>query len=163
MLAKSVLAITVALVATQPMRAACNMELAVYADRDGGAEINFTPTLESATTTNTFRMLLEKDVVLDGVVLWSDEIARPNGILMHKCPEGDVTGEELAACTIWQGVIYTANAKGTVALLPREGEPAAEQLVFPDLAYALRTSPVFGLNGLSKLPFDVFALSGCQE
>ena len=36
--------------------------------RDGVAELEFTPTPEAATVTNTFRMLLDNDVVLDGIV-----------------------------------------------------------------------------------------------
>lgn len=146
-----------------PARAACPIELAVYGDRDKAAEIDFTPVGEAAVTTNTFRMILEKDVVLDGVVMWSADVARPNGILMHKCPEGDVTGEELAACTVWQGVIYTSDSQGNIELLPAEGVDAPEKLIFPDLAHSLRRSSAYGTNGFSKLPWDVFAMKGCQE
>ena len=70
-------------------------------------------------------MLLDNDVVLDGIVQWSDGVARPNGMLMHKCPEGDVTGAELAVCTVWQGVIYTSDDKGNIELLPAEGAGCA--------------------------------------
>lgn len=146
-----------------PASAACPIELAVYGDRDNAAEINFTPIGEAAVTTNTFRMILEKDVVLDGVVMWSADVARPNGILMHKCPEGDVTGEELAVCTVWQGVIYTSDGQGNIELLPAEGVDAPEKLIFPDLAHSLRRSSAYGANGFSKLPWDVFAMKGCQE
>lgn len=146
-----------------PAHAACPVELAVYGDRDNAAEIDFTPVGEAAVTTNTFRMILEKDVVLDGVVMWSADVARPNGILMHKCPEGDVTGEELAACTVWQGVIYTADGQGNVELLPAEGVDAPEKLIFSDLAHSLRRSSAYGMNGFLKLPWDVFQLKGCQE
>jgi hypothetical protein len=143
--------------------AACPIELSVYGDLENAAEINFTPTRESAAATNTFRMLLDNDTVLDGVVLWSEGVGRPNGILMHKCPEGDVTGDELAACTLWQGVIYTSDNQGNIELLPAEGAAAPEKLIFPDLGHSLRNSSAYGANGFSKVPWDVFAMKGCQE
>lgn len=143
--------------------AACPIELAVYAETQSGAELNFTPTLEAVTVTNSFRMLLDNDVVLDGIVQWTEDVARPHGMLMYKCPEGDVTGEELAICTVWQGVIYASDATGNIALLPAEGAGAPERLIFPDLGPSLRLSSAYGPNGFSKVPWDVFALKGCQE
>ena len=149
--------------ASAPTLAACPIELAVYGDRDGAASVEFIPTVEGAAVTNTFRMLLGDDVVLDGIVMWSQEVARPNGMLMHDCPEGDVTGDEIAACTPWQGVIYTSDTSGTIGLLPAEGTGAPETLIFPDLGPALRQSSAYGGGGFSNVPWDVFALKGCQE
>ncbi len=157
------LAFGVGLAATGQASAACPLELATYADIEGVAEIDFVPTRDAATVSNTFRMLLDNNVVLDGVVMWSEGVARPNGMLMHKCPEGDVTGEELAACTVWQGVIYTADASGNIALLPAEKAVAPDQLVLPDLGPSLRLSAAHGGDGFSKVPWDVFTLKGCQE
>ena len=74
----------------------------------------------------------------------------------------DVTGDELDACTVWQGVIYTADAAGAIGLLPKRGD-APETLVFPDLGPSLQLSAAYGANGFSKVPWDVFALKGCQE
>ena len=152
-----------AILLATPALAACAIELATYADRDGVAELEFTPTTDAATVTNTFRVLLDNDVVLDGVVQWSDPAPRPNGMLMHKCPEGDVTGEELAVCTVWQGVIYTSDDKGNIELLPDEGEAAPPRLILPDLGPSLRLSAAYGAGGFSKTPWDIFALKGCQE
>ena len=154
---------TLALAVSFPAHAACPIELATYADMENAAELEFTPTLNSATVTNSFRMLLDHDVVLDGVVMWSQEVARPNGMLMHNCPEGDVTGAELDVCTVWQGVIYTSDDTGDIKLLPAEGAEAPQKLIFADLAHSLRMSSAYGVNGFSKMPFDVFALKGCQE
>ena len=142
--------------------AACPIELAVYGDRDKAATIEFVPRGEGAVS-NRFRMRLDNDVVLDGIVMWSDAVARPNGMLMYKCPEGDVTGEELAACTVWQGVIYSSGKTGKIDLLPAEGTEAPETLIFPDLAYSLRHSSAYEQGGYSRLPWDVFAIQGCQE
>jgi hypothetical protein len=149
--------------AASPALAACRIELAAYADMEGVAELEFTPTKDAATVSNTFRVLLDNDVVLDGVVQWSDGVARPNGMLMHKCPEGDVTGEELAACTVWQGVIYTSDDFGDIELVPAEGVAAPRKLILPDLGPSLRLSAAYGASGFSKVPWDVFALKGCQE
>lgn len=149
---------------TSSAHAACPIQLAVYGEAKSGAEIDFTPTGTSATITNTFRMILDNNTVLDGIAMWTEGSAsRPHGSLMYKCPTGDVTGEELAACTVWEGVIYSADDKGAVGLLPAEGADAPKSLVFPDLGPSLQMSAAYGPGGFSKVPWDVFALKGCQE
>lgn len=153
--------------ANSSAHAACPIELAVYGDSRSGSEIDFTPTGTSATVTNTFRLILDNDVVLNGIVMWNEGVSRPNGALMYKCPEGDVTGEELAACTSWHGVIYTSDGKGadggSIGLLPAEGVEAPKTLILPDLGPSLRQSTAYGSGGFSKVPWDVFDLKGCQE
>ena len=42
-------------------------------------------------------------------------------MIMNNCPEGDVTGDDIAACTVWEGVIYSIGADGKVGSLPEEG------------------------------------------
>jgi hypothetical protein len=162
LMARAVAALGILAASAAPALAACPMELAIYGERDGVAEINFTPTTNKAVVTNTFRMLLD-DVVLDGIVMWTEAVSRPNGMLMYKCPEGDVTGAELAICTVWQGVIYTSDDKGNIELLPAEGADAPAKLIFPNLGHSLERSAAFGEDGFSKVPWDVFALKGCQE
>ncbi len=162
LMARAIAALGILAASSSAVLAACPMELAVYGERDGVAEINFTPTLNRAVVTNTFRMLLD-DVVLDGIVMWTEAVPRPNGMLMYKCPQGDVTGAELAICTVWQGVIYTSDDKGNIELLPAEGADAPAKLIFPDLGRSLERSAAFGEDGFSKVPWDVFALKGCQE
>lgn len=145
-------------------QAACPIQLAVYGEAQSGAEVDFTPTGTSATITNTFRMILDNNVVLDGIAMWTEGgAARPHGSLMYKCPTGDVTGDELAACTVWEGVIYSSDDKGTVGLLPAEGVDAPKSLIFPDLGPSLEMSAAYGPGGFSKVPSDVFSLKGCQE
>jgi hypothetical protein len=146
-----------------PANAACPVELSTYGDRDKVAEINFTPAQGGATVANSFRMLLEKDIVLDGIVQWTEGESRSHGMLTYKCPEGDVTGEEYAACTVWQGVIYSVDEQGAVGLMPAQGQPAPKRLVFTDLGPSLQLASAFGKDGLSKVPFDVFEINGCQE
>jgi hypothetical protein len=151
------------LVAASTAHAACPMALAVYGERGELAGIDFRPNGDAAAVTNTFKMWVGDGVLLDGIVMWTDEPARSVGMLMHKCPEGDVTGEELAACTLWQGVVYTADGQGNVGLVPKHDEAAPERLIFPGLGPALRQSPIFGANGFTKEPWDVLHLKGCQE
>ncbi|TPK39927.1 hypothetical protein FJ492_22120 [Mesorhizobium sp. B2-5-4] len=162
-LARPVVLVTGILAAVANAYAACPTELAVYGDSQSGAEIDFTPTGTSATVTNRFRLVLDNNVVLNGIVMWTQDVSRPNGALMYKCPEGDVTGEELAACTLWNGVVYTSDDKGNIGLLPAEGVEAPKTLILPDLGPALRQSRAYGGSGFSKVPSDVFAMKGCQE
>ncbi|TPK92316.1 MULTISPECIES: hypothetical protein [unclassified Mesorhizobium] len=150
--------------ATSSAQAACLIQLAVYGEAQSGAEIDFTPTGTSATITNAFRMILDNNVVLDGIAMWTEgSAARPHGSLMYKCPTGDVTGEELAACTVWEGVIYSADEEGTIGLLPAEGADAPKSLIFPDLGPSLEMSAAYGPGGFSKVPWDIFVLKGYQE
>lgn len=149
--------------AVSTAHAACPMALAVYGDAESDSGIDFRPTMDAAAVTNTFKMVLDKGVVLDGIVMWTSGVSRPHGSLMYKCPTGDVTGDELAACTVWQGVVYSADDKGNIALLAAEGADAPQSLIFPDLGPSLQMSSAFGANGFSKLPWDVFLLKGCQE
>lgn len=150
-------------VVSLPAHAACPLALAVYGERDDLAGIDFRPNGQSATVTNMFRMWVGNGIQLDGIVMWTDEAPRPVAMLQHECPEGDVTGEELAACTLWQGVVYTADDKGNIGLLPRHGETAPAKLIFPDLGPALRQSALFSTSGFTREPWDVFQLKGCQE
>lgn len=158
-----VLALAASLLAS-PALAACKQELAVYTEPQANASLEFTPAGGTASASHSFRITFpENSVVLDGIVMWTDGIARPHGIVMHQCPEGDVTGAELEACTVWQGVIYAVDAAGSVGLLPAEGADSAAQLLLPDFAPALRQSSAYGVDGVSKMPWDVFKLSGCQD
>jgi hypothetical protein len=154
-----------AVISASPGFAECPVELAVYDDARGVAELDFTPApaTEGDEISNSFRLLLDNDVVLDGTVRWEGRESRPIAKLFHKCPEGEPTAEELAACTMWQGVIYSADEKGTIGLLPKQGQPAPHKLVLPALGPTLRLSTAYGLEGFSETPWDVFTLKTCQE
>ena len=90
-----------------------------------------------------------------------DGIAAPERHADDRCPEGDVTGEELAVCTVWQGVIYTSDTGQSSSSAGRR-RGRAERLILPDLGPSLRLSAAYGANGF-RVPWDVFALKGCQE
>lgn len=157
-------ALAVVLAGSEAAPAACPQESAVYTDRDKAASIEFSPVArETAVHGAPFRVLFSQNgIVADGLVLWTEGVPRPTGIVMHDCPEGDATGEELAACTVWQGVIYAVDDAGGIGLLPRQG-PAAGRLLLPDFGPSVRHSALFGADGISIVPWDVFEISGCQE
>lgn len=144
-------------------QAACPIELAVYEEAETSASLNFRPAAGgAATATHAFKLALA-GIELDGMVLATDPPMRPWGMAMHKCPLGDATGAELDACTIWQGVIYSVNEQGHVDLMPPEGGDAPKTLLLPDFGRAVRLSAIWGASGVSKAPWDVFELKGCQE
>ena len=160
---RAVLAIGALAIGLQPAAAACPIELAVYRDRDKVAGIDFRPADPSATVTNQFRLVFANGLVLSGMVMWSEGLARPVGMLQHDCPEGDVTGSELEACTVWQGVVYTADENGRAGLLPRQGEPAPKSIILADLAFDMSVAEALDGRRPDPLPSDIFELSGCQE
>lgn len=140
-------------------QSACPIELAVYESSDKKAGIDFTPNYQAgASVTNSFKLLLGERVA-SGMVQWT--ASRPLGMAMLDCPEGDATGEELAACTIWQGVIYAVEADGTVSLLPAQGKPAPQRLILSTLGVYLQDAPK--LKGATLPQTDIFQLNGCQE
>ncbi|OJF91885.1 hypothetical protein [Pararhizobium antarcticum] len=151
------------LLASWPAVAAgCAQEQAIYADPDGAYELRFEPVgSTSAATSNHFKLaVLKTDLVLDGVVMEAGDPPRPAGMIMNNCPEGDTTGDELAACTIWEGVLYAVDAEGKIGLLSPEGTEAAAQILLPDLGPAIRSSSIWGKATVA--PFDVLALTGCK-
>lgn len=152
--------------------AACPQALAVYSEMphpDGrqsepakAAEINFYPDADAVVVTNAFNMVLAKGPRLLGHAIWNVENARPDGALMLNCPDGDVTGDELRACTHWVGVIYSMDKNGQLGLLPGAQAPAAETLIFTDLSRALYFSDL-NIDENILPQWDQFRLSGCQE
>ena len=143
-----------------PAQAACPQERAVYTEVDGTAQIEFSAEPAGFVVTNSFRLLLADELVLDGIVMWNQGVSRPSGLIMHQCPIGDVTGEELDACTHWEGVIYTVAEDGSIGMIGQDDAAAA--LLLPDISRQLHYSEL-NADGRTLLGFDVFALSGCQQ
>lgn len=142
----------------------CRQEKAVYADRDGAYELKF-EAVDSEAASSSYRFTIavkDTKVKLDGFVMGSESINRPNGILFHDCPEGDTTGAEIEKCTVWQGVIYSAGA-GKIDLLPVTGSPAAQEILLPGFALGLVDSTAWGKGKATVVPWDVLSLKGCQS
>jgi hypothetical protein len=149
--------------ASAALAAECRQEKAIYADQAGIYELRF-EAVDSEAASSSYRFTLSvknTDVVLDGFVMGSEPVNRPNGILFHNCPEGDTTGEEIQKCTVWQGVIYSAGA-GKVDLLPLTGSAAAPEILLPGFALGLVDSTAWGKGKATVVPWDVLSLKGCQ-
>lgn len=149
--------------ATAASAAECRQDRAIYADRDGGYELTFEPVGSSAAaTSHHFKLkVLSSKTVLDGIVMPGDDPVRSNGMVMHNCPEGDVTGEEIAACTVWEGMIYVLDGAGDAAVLPEEGAKAAETLLLAGFGPSLRYSALWDEGKAKVAPWDVFKRKGC--
>ncbi|CAK7258228.1 MULTISPECIES: hypothetical protein [unclassified Shinella] len=159
---RAVLVLAGFLAATAASAAECRQDRARYADRDGAYELTFEPVgSDAAATSHHFKLkILASGVVLDGVVMPGDP-ARSNGMVMHDCPEGDVTGEEIAACTVWEGVIYALDGAGDAGLLPEEGAAAAETLLLSGFGPSVRYSTLWDDGKATVAPWDVFRRKGC--
>ena len=159
---RAALALAGLLAATTASAAECRQDRAVYADRDGGYALSFEPVgSDAAAASHRFKLeVLASGVVLDGIVMPGDP-ARSNGMILHDCPEGDATGEEIAACTVWEGVIYTLDDAGDAGLLPDQGDTAAGTLLFSGFGPALRYSSLWDAGKAKAAPSDVFKRKGC--
>jgi len=156
-----------ALTFAAPALAACPQALAVYGEEASAAEIAFSGPLSDADgMQHRFRLSFAGNgVTMDGVVMMAGEPDRPWGVILHQCPEGDATGAEIAACTVWEGPIYGIDAKGSAGWLPvlDESHDASESLLLPDFAAAVMRSQAWQAKKITRVPGDVFALKACQE
>ncbi|MCY0092646.1 hypothetical protein [Hoeflea ulvae] len=86
-------------------------------------------------------------------------------MILHQCPEGDATGAEIAACTVWEGPLYAVDATGGAGWLPvlDAAHAAGESLLLPDFGAAVMRSQAWQSQEVTKLPGDVFRLKACQE
>jgi len=141
--------------------AECLQGDALYADLDRNAVISFDQGYAPAPgVTNQFDMLIG-DIALQGIVIWSGGVERPQAILLDDCPEGDATATELDACTLWQGIVYAIDAEGEIGLMPGASELAADRLLFPGLPWQLSFTEAFAAGEIADLPFEVFERTGC--
>jgi hypothetical protein len=143
---------------------ACTQERAVYADDKGIYELTFQAVdPESSASSHSFKMTIKNTkLVLDGYVMSSEPVNRSNGFLFNNCPEGDITGDDIAACTVWQGVIY-GHEKGRIELLPEQGKTAADEVLLAGFGPALQASAAWGPNKATVVPWDVLVLKGCRS
>lgn len=151
------------LVAASAVAQECSQEHAAYIDSKGAYTLTFEPVdLESSSSTHRFKLMVKGSrAELDGYVMPSDPVDRTNGMLFYNCPEGDATGADLAACTVWQGVVY-ANDKGKIGLLPPQGHEAAKEILLPGFGPALEASSAWKKLKATVVPWDVLTLKGCS-
>lgn len=147
------------------MAADCAQDKAIYRDNRKSFELRFQPVTEpAAATSHGFTVtLLDSKLVLDGVVLAGDDGQRANGLLMYQCPEGDVTGEDLRKCTVWDGVFYSVSADARIGDLPAAGAAAAPQLILSDFGRLAGISALWSTRNISAYVGDVLVLEGCAS
>ncbi|WP_047466062.1 hypothetical protein [Rhizobium rhizogenes] len=142
----------------------CVQEKAVYGDMDDAYELRFEPAGPAAAVSNKFKFAVRNtSIVAEGVIMRSDDGPHANGTIMFNCPEGDVTGADLRACTVWQGMVYASDMKGDISVLPMEGAGAAARLFLPALGPSIRQSIIWGKGKATVAPWDVLTLKGCDE
>lgn len=140
----------------------CAQEKAVYGDMDNAYELRFEPAGAAIAVSNKFKLaVLNTAVVADGVVMHGDDGSHASGTIMFNCPEGDVTGADLRACTVWQGMIYASDVKGHISALPAPDAGAAARLFLPALGPSIRQSVLWGAGKATVAPWDVLSLKGC--
>lgn len=141
----------------------CLQQHALYADSQHEFELAFEPVgSEASTSSHRFTIRAsDADIVLDGYAMPAEPANQTEGILFYNCPEGDVTGADLKACTVWQGMIYLKD-DATVDLLPAEGTAAANAILLPDFGHSLQNSTVWPKLKSKSVPLDLFTLKGCK-
>ena len=142
----------------------CPQEKAVYQDLAGGYRLSFAAVdANAAATTHLFTLMETRGKArLDGVVLDTDAPVRSNAILMKDCPEGDVTGSDLAACTGFDGYVYGIAADGSAGNLPPSASPASRSILLAGLGPALAASPLGQKLRLGTPPADIFTFAECR-
>lgn len=141
----------------------CPIERAVYVEAEAKTEVRFLPSGGEATPVSHRFSLVNPagKMTVDAHVLYDAEIERPVAMALNNCPEGDVTGADIAACTVWTGIIYAADkATGHVDLLPPEGADAPDTLLLPGFGPAIAASS-FG-SAMTAMPWDVFTFKQCS-
>ncbi|WP_244575231.1 hypothetical protein [Rhizobium sp. 11515TR] len=142
----------------------CVQEKAVYVDMDNAYELRFEPMGSDSSVSNRFKLAVRNtNIVADGIVMRTDDHLRADGRIMFECPEGDVTGADLRACTVWQGMVYASDLKGHIRALPAEGESAADRLFLPALGPSIQKSSLWGKGKATVAPWDVLSLKGCNQ
>jgi hypothetical protein len=157
----------VSAIAVSQADAACPQALAVYGEAQAGTEIAFSgPLSEADGMQHRFSLSFAGNGVrMDGVVMMAGEPDRPWGVILHDCPEGDATGAEIAACTVWEGPLYVVDATGGIDWLPvlDANHDAGESLLLPDFGAAVMRSQAWQSQQVTKLPGDAYGLKACQE
>ncbi|MCO4317383.1 hypothetical protein M8997_009335 [Phyllobacterium sp. 21LDTY02-6] len=147
-----------------PSFAACTQDRAIYADADDRYTLTFQRQAGDSAENLASEFFLkdgESQLQLSGVVMREGAASRPQAALMYDCPSGDATGAELAACTVWQGVIYGLKEGADAELLPRAAEPAAQAVLLPDLAGTAAGFDFKLDKPLGAMPPDVYRFKEC--
>ncbi|MDA4845587.1 hypothetical protein [Hoeflea poritis] len=137
----------------------CPQALAGYGTTDRRVLLEF-----AGSADLSFSVILEgRDGRFDGFVFPSEEEGGMAGVILDDCPDGDVTGAELEACTVWQGPVRTVDANGNAGNLPASNGTAAGYLQLEGLAAALDERAPDLTDGLPAKEIDRLTLLACLE
>lgn len=140
----------------------CAIKAASYRDADAATILAFRPVgSEAASVSHLFNVTGGK-LGLDGYVAYDAEIKRSTGMVFDHCPEGDVTGNDLRACTVWSGIVYAVDAGGRIDVLGPEGSEAPAAVLMPGLGPAIRQSRAWNGSGLAETPWDLYVFDKCN-
>ncbi|MFA7414455.1 MAG: hypothetical protein WC048_08220 [Rhizobium sp.] len=151
------------MIGSYPVAAAdCPIERAVYAEAEAGIELRFEASGESTPVSHRFSLVAPAAKMnVEGHVMFDPEIERPVAMALDNCPEGDVTGADIAACTVWKGIIYAADkATAQIGLLPPEDTDAPDTLILPGFGPVIAASS-YG-EAVTATPRDVFTFKQCS-
>lgn len=155
---------TVLMVSTAIASAACTQNRAIYSDNNQNYTLTFSPShKEEEQTGNSFTIIANEkpEFKLQGIVQWTEAVSRPSATITYNCAGGDVAEDEIDDCTIWQGVVYALKDSADAELLPRNDEPAAAALLFPDFVSMLDSYDFGAAKPAEPLNWDVFRFKAC--
>ncbi|MGB7433087.1 MAG: hypothetical protein WA921_11530 [Ahrensia sp.] len=159
------IAISTLVLCTAPIaaHAACPQELAIYTSQSGTSGLEFVAGSDAVAMSHEVRLLVADDLVMTGYVGVTQVRDQSFLLVPHECPDGDVTGEELAQCMVYEDVFYAIGDDGVPGRLPLRGEDAAPGILLPGFLQQLEAQAErLGADAVAAAS-EVFQLSGCQE
>lgn len=146
----------------------CNVENAVYAERDNGYELRFhkgKPWEFGGMIESVFELVMPDGTRLWGNIASNMGTSRDVGRLYHGCPaptadEYLLDDDVEADCRQWEGVVYALN-KGEPGFMPGEGREAPDRILLTDLGRKIRYSGL--VLGPGDEPWDVFDFKRCVK
>jgi len=141
----------------------CAIEKAVFIEADAGTVLSFSPVGSDAAVVSHLFTITGGRLKLDGNVMYDEDSQRPAGMVTNNCPQGDATGAELRACTVWTGVPYALDkATGHIDILGAEGSEAPDAILMPGFGPAIRHSALWEKSGLGQVPWDLYEFKECK-
>lgn len=157
-------AATLVAVSSASASAACMQNRAIYTDNSQNYTLTFSPAAnQDEQSTNSFTIIANQkpEFKLQGNVQWTDGISRPNAMITYNCTNDENAEDEIDDCTIWQGVVYALKDGADAELLPRNDEPAAAALLFPDFVSMLDSYDFGPAKPDEPLKWEVFRFKAC--
>lgn len=163
MQAAALLSCAVANLPVPAQAADCAQLDAIYADPSGAYELRFVPlNSEAAAASGRFHVTVAGlGTAMEGFVMPADDLVSSDGILMFGCPEGDATGAEISACTVWQGKLHGTTGAGVASNLQAENGPATSDVVLTGFGKAVRLSRLWSEGKVTVAPEDVLTFKEC--